>query len=267
MKTIYILSLALITLSITSCTKTIDVKLNDADSKVIIEANLIEGTNNFIAKVSRTSNYFESGTPPSINNAVVTLNDGTTTLTLNNLGNGNYSLPAYVATENTTYTLTVVDGSDTYTAVSVMPKKIILDSVTSEFQTESTFSDEGYLLFLNFSDPANIKNYYRATLIVNGTEMLGLEDITLFTDKFTDGNTIERPLFGEVYELGDTYTASLYSMNESNHLFFSTLSSIAGGSGGGGANAAPANPENNWSNKALGNFTTVCISSVSGVVQ
>lgn len=268
MKTLNILLLSILSISITSCTKIIDIELNDADKKIIIEANLIEGTNDFTTKVSKTSNYFESGNPTTVNNAVVTLNDGTTTQTLTNQGNGNYSIPSYLATENTTYTLTVTDGSDVYTAVSTMPTKINLDTITYIYQDASAFSDSGYTLFYNFSDPINIDNYYRGTLIVNGVKTLGVDDLYIFDDELTDGNYIQIPVFSEVYQAGDVITASLYSLNQSNYQFYTTLEQIAGGGGGGGGgSAAPANPDNNWNNDALGNFNTVCVSTFSSTVQ
>jgi hypothetical protein len=268
MKILNILLLSIISVSITSCTKIIDIDLNDVDKKIIIEANLIEGTNIFNTSVTKTTSYFESIAPTTINNAIVTLNDGVTTQTLTNLGNGNYAIPTYIATENTTYTLTVTDGADVYTAISTMPKKINLDTITYIYQPASAFSDSGYTLFYNFTDPANIANYYRGTLIVNGIKELGVDNLYIFDDGFTDGNFIQIPVFSEIYQAGDVITASLYSLNKTNYQFYTTLDQISGGGGGGGGgSAAPGNPENNWSNDALGNFNTVCISSFTSTVQ
>lgn len=261
-----ILILLSITLSITSCTKIIDVKLKDAEKKIIIEANLIEGNNDFNVKVTKTNNYFESGLPTNVNNAIVTLNDGITTQVLTNIGNGNYSIPAYIATENTTYTLTITDGTEVYTATSKMPIKVELDSLIFEYIAESAFNPEGYGGFYVFKDPANISNYYRGTLNVNGIETRKVDNLYLFDDGFIDGNNIKIPIFQETYQAGDSIIARLYSLNKSNYNFYNTLSSLTS-SNGGGSSAAPANPDNNWSNGALGNFNTVCISTFNSVVQ
>jgi hypothetical protein len=267
MKNLHILIISIISISFTSCTKIIDVELNDSDPKFIIEANLIEGTNDFITKVSKTSSYFDNSSPTTVNNATVTLSDGTTTQNLTNLGNGQYSLVGYLATEYTTYTLTVTEGTNTFTAVSTIPQKIILDTTTYIYQPASAFSDSGYTLFLNFNDPANIENFYRGTLTVNGVDTKKVDDLYGFDDSFNDGNYIQIPVFGEVYQAGDVITTNLYSLNEANFNFFNTLSEIAGDGSGGGSSAAPANPENNWNNDALGNFNTVCVSSFTGTVQ
>lgn len=266
MKAINILYLSIVIILLNSCTKIIDIDLKDADKKIIIEANLIEGTHDFVTKVSKTSNYFESGAPTTVSTAVVTLNDGTTTLTLANLGNGIYSLPSYVATENTTYTLTVVEGTDVYTATSTMPQKIQLDSLIFEYIPASTFNEEGYGGFFYFVDPANVSNYYRGTINVNGIDTKKADDLYLFDDGFIDGNVITIPIFQETYQAGDSLVANLHSLNESNYKFYTTLSTIMSNNGGG-SSAAPANPDNNWSNDALGNFTTECISTFSAKVQ
>lgn len=267
MKTINILYLSLVIILLNSCTKIIDIDLKDADKKIIIEANLIEGTHDFVAKVSKTSNYFESGAPTTVNTAVVTLNDGTTTLTLANLGNGIYSTPAYLATENTTYILTVVDGSDVYTATSIMPQKVELDSLIFEYVPASTFNEEGYGVFFYFTDPANVSNYYRGTINVNGVDTKKVDDLYLFDDELVNGNVIRIPIFRETYQANDSIIANLHSLNKANYDFYNTLSDIAGDGSGGGSTAAPANPNNNWSNGALGNFTTECISTFSAKVQ
>lgn len=267
MKTINILYLSLVIILLNSCTKIIDIDLKDADKKIIIEANLIEGSHDFVTKVSKTSNYFESGAPTTVSTAVVTLNDGTTTLTLTNLGDGIYSTPAYLATENTTYTLTVADGTDVYTATSTMPQKVQLDSLIFEYVPASAFNDEGYGGFFYFIDPVTPGNYYRGTINVNGVDTKKVDDLYLFDDELVNGNVIRIPIFRETYQVNDTIIANLHSLNEANYDFYSTLSDIAGDGSGGGSTAAPANPNNNWNNGALGNFTTECISTFSAKVQ
>lgn len=258
---IYILPI--IALAISSCTKVIDINLNAADPQISIEANLIEGTNDFNVNISQTGNYF-GGSPTYLNGAIVSLSDGATTYPLTDLGNGTYTLPAFTSTSGTTYTLSATVNGKTYEAVSKMPNKVNLDTLTYRYQPPTSFSDEGYFALLNFLDP-NEENYYRGTVVINGELTKGVGDLYFFDDQLSNGNYINIPVFGEIYQPGDSLTVNLFSLNKEGYKFYETLDQITSNSGGG--NVAPANPNNNWNNDALGHFHTYAISSFSGVVQ
>lgn len=256
----------IIILSITSCTKIIDVDLKNADSKVVIEATMLHGINDFEVKISKTGDYFSGDASQKLTGALVNIFDGTNTQTVTEIGNGVYRIPSYIATSNTTYTLTVNIEGETYEAISTMPEVIKLDTLGYEFQPASAFNDSGYFAFFVFNDPINIRNYYRGTVTVNGEFTKGVDDLYIFDDALIDGNLIIIPVFGEIYQAGDVLNATLYSLNATNYKYYETLEDIMSGLNGG-ENAAPYNPDNNWSNGALGNFTTAATSSFSGIVR
>lgn len=257
---IYIVGLAGI---LASCTKVIDIDLNNANPQIAIEANLQEGTHDFTTNISLTGNYF-GGNPAQVSGATVELFDGTNNYTLTETTNGNYRLSAFTALPGITYTLTVTANGKTYTASSTMPNPVVLDTLTYQYQPASAFNEEGYFLFLNFQDPQEA-NFYRGIITVNAEPTKDITDLYIFDDEFTNGNYIIIPVFGEIYELNDNVAVDLYSLSEASYNYYETLSQITGNSGGG--NVAPANPNSNWSNNALGNFNTYSISSFSGTVQ
>lgn len=259
-KILYILPFLIL---LNSCTKVIDINLNDAKPEIVIEANLIEGTHDFKTIVSQTGNYF-GGAPTYLNNATVTLSDGIGSFPLTNMGNGEYILPNFTAVSGATYSLDVTVNGKNYQAISTMPNKINLDTLTYQFQPASAFNDEGYFLFLNFQDPQE-ENYYRGTVLVNGEPTKGITDLYIFDDQFTNGNYIVIPVFGEIYTQGDVVSVDLYSLTKAGYKYYETLGQITSNSGGG--NVAPANPTNNWNNGALGNFNVYGLSSFSGTVQ
>ncbi len=264
MKTLLkILSLSTLLISF-SCTKVIEIDLNDAAPQIAIEAQLLEGTNNFTTIVTKTGNYF-GGSPTNVTGAVVTLNDGTTSTTLTDNNDGTYSIAGYTAVENATYTLTVVSEGETYEAISTMPTITNLDTIGFDFQEASAFSDSGYFTFFVFQDDPAADNFYRGTLIVNDTLTKELDDLYIFDDQFTDGNLVVIPVFGEIYDVNDSITANLYSLNKEGYDYYTTIDQIIGNSGGG--NVAPANPTTNWSNGALGCFITTGVRSNSAVVK
>lgn len=258
-KTIYLVILVLIS----SCTKVIDVNLNEAAPQVAIEANLEEGTHDFNVLISETGNYF-GGEPNYLSGATVTLFDGTTTTSLTDLGNGTYTLPAYTANEGVTYVLTATVNGKTYEATSIMPNKVNLDTLTYRYQAPTSFTNEGYFTLLNFQDPVE-DNFYRGTVFFEGELTKGIDDLYIFDDELSNGNYTVIPVFGELYQLGDSVTVNLFSLNKEGYKYYETIDQITSSSGGG--NVAPANPNNNWSNDALGHFQTYAISSFSGVVQ
>lgn len=258
---LYIFIMALLAMS---CEKVIDIDLNNAEPQIAIEATLLEGTNDFTTKISKTGNYF-GGTPAPVSGAIVTLNNGTTSSVLTDNNDGTYSLPSYLATENTTYTLTVVDEGKTYEAVSTMPTVTNLDTLGFEFRASSAFRDSGYRCYLVFQDDLSIDNYFRGIVTVNGEQTKGVDDLYVFDDSFINGNYVLIPVFGERYNYGDSLTVDMYSLNKAGYDFYNTLNQIVDNSGGG--NVAPANPETNWNNGALGIFITAGVSTKKGVVK
>jgi len=104
MKKIF-LAISILALSTVSCQKIIDIEQEDADKRTVIEAILLEGTNNFDVRITETSNFFGDNTPVPITNATVVLNDGTSDYTLASFADGNYQLVGFNAISGTEYTL------------------------------------------------------------------------------------------------------------------------------------------------------------------
>ncbi len=88
-----IFQILLIFAALISCQKEIDVDLNDADPKVVIEANYI-GTDSLVrVRVTQTSSYFDSNPSPVIDNAEVSIIDQSgTPMDIPSTGNGYYEL-------------------------------------------------------------------------------------------------------------------------------------------------------------------------------
>ena len=48
---------------LSSCTKVIDLNLNEADPKIVIEAELVSGTRDFTVKITKTSDFSTPASP------------------------------------------------------------------------------------------------------------------------------------------------------------------------------------------------------------
>lgn len=263
MKRLGILSLFILTL--VSCQKVIDVDLNEVNSQVVFEANYTAEDSTVRVRVSITSNYFDASASPTIDEASVTIIDQAGNATaVPNVGSGMYVLTNYAPQFNTTYTMTILYNGTLYTAKCYLQQPVQLDEITYDLAPDLFGFEGGYFVYMRLQDEPGILNNYLVVLTRNGDEMDDLTEMFQQDDKFTDGNFIERPLFGgDFFDLGDTIEMELRSLDQTVMDYYSELISIAGGGGG----AAPANPTSNWDNKALGCFNAYGNHRRSVVIQ
>lgn len=235
---------------ITGCRKEIDVDLNDANPKVIIEANYIATDSLVRVKVSLTSSYFDVFESNVIDNAVVTIQqEGGTEIVVPLVGNGVYELSNFPPVFGSNYTVTVTHDGVEYVANSaLLPVMELLPSYL-EFQEASLFSDEGYWIYYSFQDPAGLGNCYKLIPTYGGVRYDKYNEFAKGNDKLTDGNLIERPLI-ETFQLGDVVILELQSINQTVFQYYTQLSSASSG-----FNAAVGNPDYLWTNNALGYFS------------
>lgn len=250
--------------SLIACQKVIDVDLNDADPKVVIEANYIGSDSLVKVRVTKTSSFFDTNPSPVIDNAVVTLIDeGGAATVIPSTGNGYYELSNYIPQFNTTYTLTVAtDVSTVYTAQCYLPSPVQLQPIVAEYIPPGIFSgDGGHVALIRFNDPADTVNFFGAVQGKNGIWEDSLSSLLVQDDILTDGNFVERPLFNIIYQSGDTAMMELRSIDES---IFNYI--IQAQSADDPNSAAPGNPTSNWDNGALGYFSAYSYSRQSLVI-
>jgi len=248
MKKIFILLPALILL-FTSCEKVIDVDLNNASPQYVVEGELYEGTDTVEVQVARTTDYYGRAPQVAIEDAVVLLSDNEgNSKNIPHVGNGRYELPNFTAVAGREYFLRVTTGDRVFTASSVMPFPVKIDSVTKEFKPVD-FRKEGYEVAARFTDPGDQTNYYRMVYIINDTLQNTPDDLYLFNDKYNNGKPVKADLFRR-FEKGDKIEFELRSMDERMFEFFTTLSEVLNNQNG----PAPANPNSNIEGGALGYF-------------
>lgn len=262
MKQLFI-ALSILALGTVSCRKIIDIEQEDADKRTVIEATLLEGTNNFDVRITETSNFFGDNSPVSITNASVILNDGTTDYTLASFGDGNYQLVGFNAVSGTQYTLTVNENGNSFVAKGTMPAIVPIDTIAYQFVEQSTFSDSGYITQIEFNDPAAEDNYYRIEVDVQGVYYGDIFNLILLDDGFLNGNRIEFPLFAiDVAQAYDNITMKLSSCDEATFTYLEGVDALINTGNG----APPANPTSNFNNGALGNFSLYASDTKSIVI-
>lgn len=250
------LSIFALVITLSSCQKVIDIDLNSATPQYVIEAELVEGTQDFRVRVTKTSNYFSTDNVTSVNNATITLKkDNGTPTTLTNEANGYYKTTNYTATNKVNYQLSVAVDGKTFDASSFLPKPVTLDSISIEKSGGRPFgggkADSSYQLYCNFQDPAGEANYYQIKTTINGVPNDKGGSILVIEDRLTNGNKIRIPIFTTDFKLNDVVEIELLSIDKKVYEYFNTLSTLVSN---GNNSAAPANPLTNWSGGALGYF-------------
>lgn len=233
-------------ISAVSCTKVIDIDLNEDDQKIVIEGTVLEGDTTHRVHITKTLNFDQSEAYPVVDDAVVTVVDNLgNTGTFTSVGNGWYELTSYPGVAGRTYYLTVVTGGKTYSASSKMPDVLLMDNL------DVTFFPFGVDTFINVTpvrlDQAGISNYYSFDIIINDTLQKG---IYLQNDQFADGNYMYEPLFGPNFKKLDTVTIRMANIDRPVYDYFNQLATNTNGQG-----ATPANPVSNFSGGCLGYFS------------
>ena len=236
-----------------SCEKVIDIRLNEADQQVIVEAFLTDSAKQAFVKLSKTGSVYLNGEFEKVSSAIVSVTDGTSTWTfVEDPGEpGTYLDSTFVAQANKTYNLTINNSGDIYTATSVTQSDVAFDSldyILSVGGFGQQGSDTSFFVFYNMTDNVNEENFYRFVPYKNG-EKSG--NMYLTNDQLINGNSFSQPFFGDNFESGDTLDAYVLSLDNPNYTYFYSLES---GQGSGPFSPTPANPVSNIEGNAIGYF-------------
>ena len=238
------------------CQKVIDINLNSVTPQYFIDASLQEGKNDFVVRISKTSDYFGVDKPAVVTNAVVSFKKGNeTAVVIKHESEGVYRLLNYIAVSNTDYSLSVVIDGKTYAASSFMPKAVPLDSLKREIlpamNRDNTKPADSLQIDCYFKDPVNEVNFYRVKTIKNGVFQGKGVDLLVVEDRLSNGVNAILPISTAAYRPKDSVNVELVSMDKKMYNYFNTLSTIVSD---GSNSAAPTNPLSNFSGGCLGYF-------------
>lgn len=251
-----------------SCEKVIDVDLNSADKKYVIEAIVTDKTGTSFVKLSRTKNFDDDNYPDAVTGATVKVQeDGVTIYNFIEMGaTGVYEAPGLKGRSGSKYDLTVIVNGQTFTAVSTMPQKVNLDTIY--VSDELIFADTRKIVNAVFDDPPGLGNSYRFIQTVNGFQ----ETQTLIrNDDYSDGRRIVNKLFyfssddedKRNIKSGDQVMIDMLCIDPAVYKYWFSLDRSAIGNG---QQATPSNPVSNLKGGALGYFSAQTIQTKSLVV-
>jgi len=236
-----------------SCERVIDVDLNEANPQIVIEGNLSYNHGELEVQISKTGSYFATTPIEKVDNAEVFLeNSAGTRIEAEAFGNGVYKIEGYPMQQKKEYQLFIEAEGQKYEAKSTLFPAVKIDSLGFEYQPDVRFFEGGYRLLLYFSDPPAEGNYYRIKVHKNGVLLNDVDDLIVFDDSGLNGKGIQVTLRRQLFDLGDTASVQLMSIDENAFLYFTTFREMANTNPG---SPAPANPISNFSNGALGYFS------------
>lgn len=246
------------------CEKVIDVDLNDAAPAIVIEGNLSNTLNEAVVKISMTSSYFDTLPSEKVSGAIVSVTtDSGNSFILKETEKGIYRTNKAKFKEGVNYNMFVEANGVNYNATSRLNSAVNIDSIKFYYES-SPFFDKGYYVNVYLTDPPGVPNFYRLKYSKNGVVQKRIEDLVLFNDRYVDGNPIEVTLFNQPFELNDTVTIQLLSLDEGAYEYLRTFQDLVNNNPG---SAAPANPNTNISNGALGYFSAWSSSIKSAIIK
>jgi hypothetical protein len=251
-----------------SCTKVIDVKINDTAKKYVIAGKITDQPGGCEVSISQTKNFNEDNTFAGISGASVSITDNSTgTVTsLSESAPGTYTNATLSGMSGKAYTLQVLVGGQTFTAISAMPQKVNLD--TLYITKDNLFGNINYLANVTITDPPGKGNNYSLKEYVNGKKM---KQILVTNDDYFDGKKLESKLFPDQttsdedkVKPGDTIRMDMMCIDANVYKYWFSLQQSATGAN---QSAAPANPVTNMQGGALGYFSAQTMQVKTAIVQ
>jgi hypothetical protein len=244
------------------CQKVINVDLNEAEPKIVIEGMINDKRGPYSISITRSGSYFNQPVLPSVSGAKVIISDDSgISDSLREVAPGIYITSKTKGIPGRTYTLKVISDNIEYTGSSTMLSHVNIDSlklVKSEFQRfdpgENDKNKVHYEIHCFFNDPAE-KNFYRIRVLKN--DSINTQSYRLYDDQYTNGLVTELRVSNA--EAGKTYRIELLSIDKATYNYYRTLSDLIYTNPFFGS--TPANPNTSLSNSALGYFGAAAIST------
>jgi hypothetical protein len=242
MKSIKIVLFILVVIGFTSCEDVIQVKLDQGDPIITIDAFLNDMRSQQKVRLTFTNGYFSQTPNSPVTGATVKVKDLTSGLEYNFTDNNDGN---YVFNLNTTdtlgrvghnYELTVTHSGNVFTSTSRMNRTAQVDSIISEFNEGGGFgdTDPGYdMSFLGFDIPGDTIDYYWIKSYRNGVFFNKGGDINICADgafgNGADGFPFIPPIaqgitpFGERFQKNDICRVEIHSINLPTYNFLTQV--------------------------------------------
>jgi len=246
MKYITNITLILVSFFFVGCEKVIDVGLETAAPKLVIDASIkwVKGTvgNEQTIKLSTTTGYY-SNVAPTISGAQVFITNTDTNLIfdfIENPGTGNYVCNTFVPVLNANYSLTVIYAGQIYNAEEKLIPVPTIDKI--EQKTNQGFNSLYYEIKAFYTDNGATDDFY---LFRYKTNFDIIPSYEASEDEFYQGNQFFGLYINEDIKAGDNLDINIYGISQRYYDYMLKIISIAGGAGGSPFQTPPATVRGN----------------------
>jgi hypothetical protein len=228
-KRILILAMGLF---LTGCEDVIDVDLDTAPPRLVIDASIdwVKNTpgNEQKIKLSTTTDFY-SPTFPTVSGAIVIITNtaGTIFNFTESTGTGEYICTDFVPVLGETYTLRVTLNGETYTAEETLIGTPDIEDAIEQNNDGGMLGDEIEIVF-KYQDNGSQENYYLTSAITNYDSFPHYHPQD---DRFSQGNLISEDFSDEDLKAGDVVNLKLYGISKRYYEYFNKLQSSTGGGG------------------------------------
>ena len=229
------------TLLFISCTDVVDVDVQTAPTRLVIEASLDweKGTqgNEQTIDLSASTEFFSSGNAPIITGAIIQVTDLNTgdTFDFVDQGNGSYYTDEFIPAVGHRYQLEVIYEDETYMAEETL--FAVPDLTVVGQSKEDGFSEDDLAVNMTLIDPEEEGNSYFFKFWKRGDLLPDFEE---FDDEFVNGNKVD--WFYEIgedddtdekeaFQPGDTVDISFYAISPAYLKYMRILINQIGGVG------------------------------------
>lgn len=247
--------------SLYGCKKVININLKNADIQTIITGEVNNHPGPYKVSISKSVNFSSDNIFPNVSGALVIIKGNGVTDTLSETSPGTYSTHTLTGSPGKNYELFVSVEGKIYTANSVMPQPVEIDSIGF-----MSTGNNNLFPVVFFQDPPGVDNYYQFIEYSNDKRFGNGRGNFVFDDRLSDGRYISRFLYGDDstdIKPGIKLTVQMNCIDKPVYNYLSELLQISGSGRGGFSNPTPANPTSNITGGALGYFSANTINRKS----
>lgn len=213
-------------LSFTSCEDVIDLDLNQYEKRVVIDANIFVGENNFNKIRLYYSAPFYATSYEYISTANVTIKDLNTNIDypFTYTSDGYYENNSFNPIVLNEYELNISYDGKIYKAFSNVTQAPIIENV--EQINNAGFSGKDYEIRFYYQDDPNEEDYYLSQI-----KTIDENEFNISNDQFTNGNLINDLYFAEEDQQGETLYFSLAKIDKDYYNYLNKMFSNAASAG------------------------------------
>ena len=216
-----------------SCTKVVEVGLETAEPKLVIDASIdwVKGTagNEQKIRLSSTTGYYSTVFPPVSGADIVITNPANTVFNfIEDPGTGEYICSNFQPVAGEVYTLKVALNGEIYTATETC---IAVPDIENNIEQNNAggFGGEEVEIKYSYQDNGNEKNYYLHRIL---SPVSTFPDYKAKDDESSQGNLMHEFFSDEELNTGDVINIRLYGISGRYYDYFRKLLAASGAQNG-----------------------------------